>query len=499
MQVLERMQGILESRFRWLGVFASIFVTCFIVYFLYCDRFGTYSDDQYFIAVYLLGQARNALVHDALWMGRPLGFLAFSLLYPLYAVGGLPLAYLGSCLALSIETLLVFLFFRIFIADVASLALAFVYLLFPPDVAKFMFVHALFSHLSGIMFWCAAILYARRMAAMSAVVAVATILVYETHVVQAVFIPVICYVLRRLSSGTADNWRQELRAATKFLCVFALAGGLLLIGRVSFAPGRLPTSPPTGLLETVAKFVGAGVYGLRAVLRSHVDRLNSLASSSSVYTYVILSFLILFNIWLLGVSRDRYLTSEAGYINRTWAGICILIALVIMDVSYVPFALEPARFPPVQITTRGSGVHYGAAVGYALVWAGFFGVLANWKQARVVVFSLSFILYSLVMAGFFILHQERLVENWRTQEIYWREMEECLRAANPKLIIVDNPEEEARAGASQAEALFSWPTPYVPYLMKHSIRQAAKWPLVQSLWSFKNEAKVANEHVRLSV
>src|SRR4029078_8921991 len=115
------------------------------------------------------------------------------------------------------------------------------------------------------------------------------------------------------------------------------------------------------------------------------------------------------------------------------------------------------------------GVHLGASVGYVLAWAGFFQVTSVWsKWAGFVVSVLTFLLYSIVMGGFFLLHQQMLVQNWALQTVYWRQIEECLREAEPKLIIVDSNDEEQRAGG--AERIFDWTTPYVPYLLEHSVR-----------------------------
>src|SRR6516165_7447954 len=156
------MQNLAIGRIGWIGVCGVIFITCFTVYFLHCNEFGTYSDDQCSIALYLMKGFRSffsGLSAD----GRPLGNLAmYTTLFPLFAVGGLPLAYLGASIVLSIETLLVFCFFRQFISDWPSLTLALIYLLFPPDVSKFLFVAGLYSHVSGIMFWASSIFYVRR-------------------------------------------------------------------------------------------------------------------------------------------------------------------------------------------------------------------------------------------------------------------------------------------------------------------------------------------------
>src|SRR5436309_16092209 len=129
------MQNLLIGRqIHGLHVYVIILVACFAVYFLYCNRFDAYSDDQFFVvAMNLMGHTREVLLGIFPSMGRPLSSVTMAPLYPLFAMGGLPLAYLGSCIVLSTETLLVFCLFRKFIADLPSLMLALVYLMFPPD------------------------------------------------------------------------------------------------------------------------------------------------------------------------------------------------------------------------------------------------------------------------------------------------------------------------------------------------------------------------------
>src|SRR5262249_22035706 len=144
--------------------------------------------------------------------------------------------------------------------------------------------------------------------------------------------------------------------------------------------------------------------------------------------------------------------------NVLWATILLISGLLIVYVSYIPFALEPDRWPPIPINHRQSGVHLGASVGYVLVWAGVFQITSGWSKRFGFVFSgLAFLMYSMVMGGFFLINQQMLVHNWSLQTVYWRQIEECLREAEPKLIIVDADDEEQRAGG--AEKIFDWTTP----------------------------------------
>jgi hypothetical protein len=498
------MQNLLAGRIQGLHAYVIIFVTCFAVYFLYCDRFGTYSDDQFFfVAMYPMGHTGEVLLGNALSMGRPLSSLTLSILYPLSAVGGLPLAYLGSCIMLSVETLLVFYFFRKFVADLPSLILALVYLLFPPDVSKFMFISAFQSHVAGIIFWISSILYTRRMPAKAALTAVSSMLVYETHLIQALCIPLICYTLGRFSLARSEGWRQELRPGAKFLAVFAVAGGAMLIGRFLIAPGRLPTSSPNSLGETLERFLRAGFVGVKAALRSHADRFTTLESDNPLTICIVLcGVLTLISLLYSRWAYHRLVPEETGTsqypCNWRWALALVFLGVIIMSASYLPFALEPSRFPPTPISTRLSSVHYGASVGYVILWAGLYGMMTIWGRAGLFGFLSVFVLYFLVIGGFFIRHQEQLVENWQTQTIYWEEIEQCLRTADPKLIIVDDTEEGIRGG--RAEFLFDWTTPYVPYLVKHSVRQAAEWPLVVSLTPFRvlSKIKVVGHYAELS-
>ena len=497
------MQNLAIGRIGWLRICGIIFMTCFTVYFLHCNEFGTYSDDQSFVALYSMKGFRWFL-SSLSSLGRPLGNLAmYTTLFPLFAVGGLPLAYLGACIVLSIETLLVFCFFRQFIADLPSLTLALIYLLFPPDVSKFLFVAGLYSHVSGIMFWASSIFYVRRMPVTAALTVVASMLVWEIHLIQALTIPLICYTLGQFALARADRWREELLPGAKFLAVFALAGVTLLIGRFVLAPGRLPSKLPGSAVETLERFLHAGFSGVKAVLRSHADRFTSLVSDNRLGIYLVLCGVLTIIYLLCSQWVNHSLASEKtstiqDRLSRKWACVLIFFGFALMFVSYLPFALEPERFPPNPITTRMSSVHYGAPIGYVILWAGLYGVLTTWGRAGRFGFLFAFILYFTVTGGFFIRHQEQLAQNWQTQTIYWAEMEQCLRTTNPKLIIVDDTDEEIRGG--QAELLFDWTTPYVPYLVEHSLKPAAEWPLVQSLTALKglSKVKVVGDYAELS-
>src|SRR5215203_4177868 len=106
-----------------LSLCASIFVTSFIIYFLYSDAFGAHSDDQYYVVAFSRHLVA-AVVQELQVLGRPLGLLSMSMLSPLFKIGGLPLAYIGVCVFLSIEILLVFVFFQMFLPRALSFGLA---------------------------------------------------------------------------------------------------------------------------------------------------------------------------------------------------------------------------------------------------------------------------------------------------------------------------------------------------------------------------------------
>jgi hypothetical protein len=489
-------------------VWISIFITCFVVYFLYSDMFGIYSDDQFFIAVYNNGYAMKTLISNAVYSGRPIGFLSMSLLYPLFMIGGLSLAYVGMSLILSLESMLVFIFFRMFLPWTPSFCLALVYLLFPADTGKFLFVNVLFAHASAIIFWTSAILYEKRKPIFAAICAVVTMLIYETHLTQAVFIPIIVFILSCFSEERGRTWRQELRPAAAFLLSFGIFGGLLLLGRLLLAPGRLPSSLPGGAVETAEHLFSAGLLGIGAVILSHAYRFNTLLSNPSFGVYVVLVSLLIFNVvlwrtWKPSVSLSNNKNVSASNKNvsafrlRIWSTILLIAGVVVMYASYLPFALEAERWPPTPINGRASSVHLGASVGYVLIWAGFFQWMSVERRRAGLVLSVTmFLLYSFVMGGFFLLYQEKLVQNWQMQTVYWRQIEECLREATPKLIIVDAEEEEQRAGPG--EPIFDWTTPYVPYLQAHNVRPAGQWPLVQTRSLLEGKAQLTGDKLKLS-
>src|SRR5258708_517573 len=159
-----------------------------------------------------------------------------------------------------------------FLPRTPSFGLALIYLLFPADLSKYMFI-SFFSRTSAIIFWIAMILYVKRKPILSGFVAATTMLAYESHIAQAMFIPLIVFIVSQFSVAQVT---KEVRVPTKLA-----------------RSGRLPAA-----------------------------------------------------------------------------------GLAVMYISYVPFALYPARWPPTIILTRLSSVHLGASIGYVLIWAGFFQLVS---------------------------------------------------------------------------------------------------------------------------
>jgi hypothetical protein len=483
-----------------LALFAATFTTCFVVYFLYSDLFGLYSDDQYLVAVYNKGQAIQALVENGIAFGRPIGFLAVSILYPLLAIGGVSLAYVGSCLVLTAETFFVIIFFRRFFSATLSFVLGLVYLLFPADASKFLFIHSFMTHVSAIMFWMSAILYTRGHPVLAALLASSSMLVYETHLAPAIFIPLLVFALSQLSELKRLDCGRELRQCAEFLFSFSVISSLLLMARVLFAPGRIPAELSGGPFHIVERLLSAGVLGIRSVIASHLDRLDFLAASSAYGIYIIILILILFNLlaWTVWHDPVRPLKLRNSIQHDiVWAIILVICGFSVMYVSYLPFALEPARWPPTPIYRRASGVHLAASVGYVLVWAGIFrGMMVLQKPIGLLISGVLFVPYAVIMTGFFLLYQQGLVENWSLQTVYWHQIDQCIRRTDPKLIIVDSDEEQERKG--QVGMLFDWTTAYMPFLLKKIAKDPADWPLVEPRAVLDGKIELVGDKMKLA-
>jgi hypothetical protein len=479
----------------------SIFVTSFVTYFLYSGMFGSHSDDQYWAALYLSGHLVEGLLRDVQALGRPLGLLSMLLLYPLFKIGGLSLAYIGVCVFLSIEVLLVFFFIQMFLPRTPSFGLALIYLLFPADLSKYMFL-SFISRTSAIMFWIAAILYVKRKPILSGFVAAATMLAYESHLAQAMFIPLIVFILSQFSNPRLRPSREELSSCVRFVLALGITGGLLLVARVLFAPGRLPSALGGEILQTAERLVSAGWLGIGAVILSHVDRFRTFISNPSWTICTVLGILVLLNVLLWRLWNKPAIAhgpKEVGLPAKlVQSSSLVAVGLALMYVSYFPFALEPMRWPPTAILTRLSSVHLGASIGYVLIWAGFFQ-LASIGSSRLgsVLSGAAFALYTFVMGGFFLLYQQRIVHNWELQTVYWRQLEECVREVQPRLIVVDDADEEATA--VRTELIFDWTTPYVPYLIEeHRYRPPEQWPLVQPISMLQGAVRVTPQDIHLT-
>jgi len=158
------------------------------------------------------------------------------------------------------------------------------------------------------------------------------------------------------------------------------------------------------------------------------------------------------------------------------------IGTIFMLVAYLPFALNLDRWPPTPISGRLSGVHQGAAIGYAVVWCGALQLCARRFGFGAV--SLVTATFVFCMSQYFISYQRMLVRNWNLQTTYWKQIHQCTKESKAKLLIIDSAEEEARVRGS--ESVFDWTTPYVAEFTKPPGGTA---PLAQTLELFKSKSK----------
>ena len=254
------------------------------------------------------------------------------------------------------------------------------------------------------------ILYAKRKPIFSGLIAAATMLAYESHLAQAVLIPPIVFILSQFSAPRLRPSRQEFSSCVKFLLVLGITTSLLLVTRVLLAPGRVPSALPVEILQTAERLLSAGWLGIGAVILSHIDRVKAFTSSYSFTTWTVLACLLLLNVLLWHFWKERSVAQASTEVSLpikvAQSSSLFAAGLVVMYISYVPFALYPGRWPPITILTRLSSVHLGASVGYVLIWAGFFQLMGiGSRRLGSVVSGTAFLMYSFVMGGFFLLYQ----------------------------------------------------------------------------------------------
>jgi hypothetical protein len=481
---------------RSLAIFCGFFLITYFAYFLYSDMFGVYSDDQYEVFKSMSGNAIDTAIYEGIYWGRPIGFLAAAiLLTPLLKLGGTSMAYLGVCIVLTVEAFLVFTFFRTFLSKNLSFVLATIYLLFPADTSKFFFVHGLMTHLSSILFWTAAILYARGRQIYSSIVIISTILVYETHLAQGIMIPLIIFLLRS-STGQLNPIRQELRNAAPFFAVFLLAGSLLLLWRLGLAPGRL-RELPGGDFATAERLLLSGWFGIGAVIASLADRATWISKPHSATIYVVFAIVLYLNFSLYSMWGEQVGSLSSLRISTFWSSILLICGIVLMYVSYLPFALELSRYPPIQITGRLSGVHLGSSVGYVLILASLAMLTAVLVPRQVFIVSgcTIFVSYAFLLFGFFLIYQQRLIQNWTMQTNYWNQLKQCVNQAHPKLIVIDSDDEEARMRGS--ELIFDWTIAYLPFVVTQNPQKSDYSPLILTLRLLETQAEVSGDKLKL--
>jgi hypothetical protein len=481
-----------------IAILTSLLVTSYVAYFYYVHFFGVYSDDQYWVSIYRTGNLDRAVIDNIMDSGRVLGFLYLMLgLKILLGLGGVTTAYLGVGLSLAVESMLVYLFFENFFPRVYAFMLALIFLLYIPDTSKF-HLDRFLTHLPSVLFWMAALLYTRGHRVSPAALAASTVLSYETHVIQSFFIPAIVFLLRRMRTGQFTFTKEEIKQAVLYLGTFVAFSGILIGGRLIFAPGHLPTEYTQPIAEYTANFITTSVAGVRALVASHLYRVQIVAESLSVATAFIALATITVNIglWTLWREPENTELSATSHICLVVAFLLLCVGILLVFASYTPFALEPER-PTTPFVGRGSEVHWGASVGYVIAWAGALALIRRLIPTRLA-FLLSvgiLICYVAVALSYFINYQLKLAENWRLQQTYFRMIRECLSGAEPKLVIVDSAEEEQREFGS--EKIFDWSTGYVPLLFEKHTSVARQWPLVQPATLVSTQGKVIGSTVEL--
>ena len=227
------------------------------------------------------------------------------------------------------------------------------------------------------------------------------------------------------------------QSTRKFFISFGLCSAVLFAGRMILAPGRLGSPMPGGFVGILERLVSAGPYGVSAILFSHLDRLQSLATSfhqgsfSSIFVALSLAAVTAYCLHQLANGSNTYCNIEYRP-----ALVLVGIGTVLMLVAYLPFALNLDRWPPTQIVSgRLSGVHLGAAIGYAVVWCGALQLCARRFGFGAV--SLVTAAFVFCMSQYFISYQRMLVRNWDLQTTYWKQIQQCTREYKPRLLIID--------------------------------------------------------------
>ena len=455
---------------------AGFAAAAWIAYFLLASRLGLFQDDVWMY--HIVRFTRDGVLHEAFDLSRAYGgegrwatqvvMVIFTWLGSL--MGGITGLYVMNWILICLTVFVAHACLRRFFSPRASFLAACFLILFPADAAKF-FVVSYMAWVGSILFWCSLLLLLRRQVFLAAVVLACTFIMGEAFILPGALLPLL------LVADGREELRASIRRALRFVVYYALLIGPAAILRLIFAPGRA-----TGAFQrfdhwTLAKrVVGAVYFGMASCVASLWGRLYELWHHGDLLAWAaaaMVAAILLFVAARLRAPAPAASGTPPAVIAAIRPAWVFAFGVLAWAASYPLYGLYPPRFPPSILVGKLSNVHEQAALGMTFLVGLLLHALEgrSWRATLAPALAAAAVYLGLV-AGFFVIVQERYVQEWHHQLSFWRWLPEAV-ALKPNSLVVVEPvgEEITRIDGGSS---YDWS---LPHLFRFMWRPPASWPI----------------------
>jgi hypothetical protein len=477
-------------------VAAGLSAAIWVAYFQMCSRLGLFQDDVWMY--HIVRFTKDHVLREAFDLtrgyggeGRPATQVVMVLFTWIGAqLGGLTGLYVLGWILLSIVGVVVYACMRqLFSAHTSFLAAAF-FVLFPADAAKF-FAVSYMAWAGTILFWTAALLMLKGRVFLGALALASTFLMGEAFILPGFLLPLLL-----LADGRREL-RAAVREAARFIAFYCAVIIPAVVLRLVFAPGRA-----SGALDQfdrwvlVKRVIGSVYFGMVSSLSATWGRLQELFNhgDSAAWTGVFLVFAAFgLVLWALG-ARER-IASDVAQPQAAQPPVravhVIAFGLLAWGASYPLYGLYPARFPPTILIGKLSNVHGQAAIGMSALFALLMHTIeTRWRGAPAPLLGARLLAgaYLALVSGYFVIVQQRYVEEWHHQLSFWKQLPIAVPDLKADTLIVVEPvgEEITRLEGGSS---YDWTLPYLFEFMWHVPSGWPHPPLVINRGFFNTTAR----------
>lgn len=432
----------------WLSAVGFLALAVYVVHFFNLHSYGLWEDDYWSIAPRFgapLSDLRILWAYDFTnWpTGRPLNhFLPAALATVGFKLGGLPGIYTIAMAWLALNVCLVWAILRRLTPEIAALAGALVYVVYPADTTRILLIHA--AHVQGAMTFSLAgiLLWLRKDAWRWAAypTAALSLLSYETAIIPFLLVPLLEF---RGGKPHVGRWFVHTGLCMAIVALDALirihtgdARASAAVGSISETIYRMLTSlyigPATG-----ARAFAVGIW-------SGMTHLTvAKAAAGLVLVGALAAVIALERVRRVPLQpgskfgrgdRPSTSSSRASFVGWGWIAFG---AVVTWSACYL---LTIVNYPPTQLVGRLTSTHVAAAWPVALLTAALAEAVLKAPRRMRPIFAGLFALIVVTLTSYQRVLQEQYVWAWQQQKRFWKEvMEAAPDAQSGWSIIVTGP------------------------------------------------------------